>query len=427
MQHNSPHSDLWVLCRIMLVGMNSLQLLLASCRLPVIAAILFFGLWAGTTELKAQEPTSGQMSGNGLKQVTAYDSREASEGGAEETGKFRFTADFLYRYHVSDRDDDDNVKRVRHRIRARFGIKVLIRDDAAVVFQLASGSDDLVSSNQTLTDAFSSKNVTFDLAYGEYKPPIFKKMFTFQAGKVILPVYRPGATELLWDNDLRPEGLTAFVSSRIGSIETKMLGGMYILKERENDVESELLVGQFIGGYSLQDDKELLKFGIGYFHLTEIKDRTPLFGNDFFGNSSYFDGTDERHAAEYHELELFTEASLYWHGRPIVLIADLAINTYLSADNIGWLAGLIYGKLDKRGSWQCRYNYRRVEKDALYGTFSDSNFGDGSTDTKGHLISLQFALDQDIAGTLSYFHNQIGLNDGDTFQSLMLDFSIKIK
>ena len=38
---------------------------------------------------------------------------------------------------------------------------------------------------------------TFDLAYGEYKPPIFGKKFTLQAGKVILSLHRSGATEFL--------------------------------------------------------------------------------------------------------------------------------------------------------------------------------------------------------------------------------------
>lgn len=393
---------------------------------PVIVAILIFGAWAGATESKDMEPASGQMSGNIFKHVAAYDDDEIDEDRKVKTSAFRFNADFLYRYHLSERDNDDIKKRVRHRIRARFGIKALIGDDAAVVFQLASGSDDLVSSNQTLTDAFSSKNVTFDLAYAEYKPPIFGKKFTFQAGKVILPFHRPGATELLWDNDLRPEGLTVFVSNRIGSIATKMLGGLYILKERENDDESEMLTGQFVVEYALQDNREPLKFGVGYFHLTGIKDRMPLFGNDFFGNSSYSDGTIERHSFEYRELELFSEVSLQWRGRPIVLIADLVVNTFLKDDDVGWLAGFKYGNLDRRGSWQLRYNYRRVEKDALYGTFTNSNFGDGGTDVKGHLIKFLFALEQNITIRSSYYHNEIGLDKGVTYKSFMLDFSIKI-
>jgi hypothetical protein len=393
----------------------------------VILAILILGTWAGATEATAGEPVFAPTTWSLSKPVASFDDKGSGEGLAGETGKFRFNAGFLYRYHVSDRDDDEVVRRVRHRIRARFGFKVLIGDGAAVVFQLASGSEDLVSSNQTLTDAFSSKNVTFDLAYAEYKPPILSKKFTFQAGKVILPFYRPGATELIWDNDLRPEGLTAFVSSTFGSIETKVLGGLYILQEREDDDESGLLAGQFVGSYALQNNRDLLKFGIGYFHISGIKDRAPLFGNDFFGNSSYSDGTDELHSAEYRELELFTEASVYWRERPIVLVADLVVNTFLNNNDVGWLMGLIYGKLDRRGSWQCRYNYRRVEKDALYGTLTNSNFGDGGTDVKGHLFRFLFALDRDIAATFSYYHNRIGLNEGGNYRSLMLDFSVNIK
>ena len=124
---------------------------------------------------------------------------------------------------------------------------------------------------------------------------------------------------------------------------------------------------------------------------------------------------------------MFTEASTHWRGRPIVLVADLVVNTFLNDDDFGFLVGLIYGKLDKRGSWQCRYNYRRIEKDALYGTFTNSNFGDGGTDVKGHLLRFLFALDQDIATTFSYYHNRIGLNQGGNYRSLMVDFSIKIK
>ncbi len=59
---------------------------------------------------------------------------------------------------------------------------------------------------------------TFDLAYGEYKPPLIGKKFTLQAGKVILSFHRPGATELLWDTDLRPVGFAVFVPNRIGSL-----------------------------------------------------------------------------------------------------------------------------------------------------------------------------------------------------------------
>jgi len=92
---------------------------------------------------------------------------------------------------------------------------------------------------------------TFDLAYGEYKPPIFGKKFTSQAGKVILSLHRSGATELLWDNDLRPQGLTVFVSNRIGSIAIKTLSVLNILKEREDEDESDLLAGQFFAGYAL--------------------------------------------------------------------------------------------------------------------------------------------------------------------------------
>ena len=68
----------------------------------------------------------------------------------------------------------------------------------------------------------------------------------------------------------------------------------------------------------------------------------------------------------------------------------------------------------------------RFKSDFLYGTFTNSNFGDGGTDVKGHLIKFLFALEQNITIRSSYYHNEIGLDKGDTYQSFMLDFSVKI-
>ena len=165
-------------------------------------------------------------------------------GATVDTKQIRFNGDFRYRIERFDTDGDELDPRKRHRIRARFGLQANIADEARFVFQLASGSDDLVSSNQTLSGAFSSKNIVLDLAYFEFEPISLDRRVTTIAGKSVLPFFRPGQTELLWDSNLRPEGLSSFFDVYPGNLDIRVLCGWYILEERESDNNSNLLAGQ---------------------------------------------------------------------------------------------------------------------------------------------------------------------------------------
>ena len=350
----------------------------------------------------------------------------------EEDSQIRFTGDFRYRIEAIEIAGDDLDPRTRHRIRARFGVHAKIADDTRAVIQLASGSDDLISSNQTLSGTFSSKNIVLDLAYGEYKPNALRQRLTVIAGKSTLLFFRPGRTELLWDSDLRPEGLSGFFEVGTGDPSLKVLGGWYILEERMSDDNSYLLAGQLVWTFRRLPFFNSLKTGMGYFHFVEIEDRTPFFNDDFFGNSSYPDTTLPedpsdppvivgRHSTGYQELEWFFEAGFDWQNRPVVLLGDLVINTKPEDDNTGWLLGFKIGEVSGRGSWAIRYNYRRLEKDAVFGTFSDSNFRGSGTDGKGHEFGFSFGARKNVKLLLSYFYNMADLDDPDTYQLLMFD------
>lgn len=346
--------------------------------------------------------------------------------------QLEFNGDFRYRYELIDFANDDTGVRNRHRIRARFGLEARIAEEARVFFQLASGSDDLVSSNQTLSGTFSSKGLVLDLAYGEYEPIFLKRRITVAAGKSPLPFFRPGEAELLWDNDLRPEGISANVNLGPDHRSLRVFGGYYILEERKSESNSYLIATQLVGTIHDIPKMSSLKTGIGYFQFTEIKDRESFFRDDFAGNSSYPDTTfpanpsdppeiTSKHLRDYRELELFIETAFHWKEKPILLLADYVVNTESETDDIGWLFGFKLGQVEDRGSWSIRYNYRRVEKDAVYGTFTDSNFGDGGTDSKGHEAGFSFGVFKDTKLTLSYFLNWLRIEDEDKYQRVMLD------
>jgi len=351
----------------------------------------------------------------------------------DDSSQIILTADFRYRFEVIDNENAPEARQ-RHRIRARFGLQAELTNETSFFIQLASGSDDLVSSNQTLSGAFSSKGIVLDLAYGEYKTVALKRHVKFTAGKTPLPFFRPGETELLWDNDLRPEGITASFHLSVGQVDVKVLGGAYMLEERAEDDETYLRAGQLVISTEQISGVRLLKFGVGYFGFSGIAGRTPLFGDEFFGNSSYPDTTflpgtsgaffvTHRHTTEYHEIEGFIQADLSLFRKPLRIMADLVVNTDPDEDNVGWLFGFKLGEVKDRGSWSIGFNTRRLERDAVYAIFTDSNFGDGGSDSKGHWLKFSVGAMKDVKFSISYFDNIQGLANSNDYDRVMFDIS----
>ena len=112
-------------------------------------------------------------------------------------------ADLRYRFESIDAESIPD--RLRNRVRARVGIKADINENTLLGFELASGSDDPVSTNQTLGDNFSSKGVNIDQAYMRFR--LTGQDLDIYAGKFKNTLQRVGGNGLIWDGDLRPEGI----------------------------------------------------------------------------------------------------------------------------------------------------------------------------------------------------------------------------
>jgi len=126
----------------------------------------------------------------------------------EWTDSISLKGDFRYRYENIHSEKRDS--RERNRVRARFSLTANPADNLEVGIGVASGGDDPVSTNQTLGNGDSSKDLRLDLAYFKWHA---KPGFQVIGGKMKNIWRRPGGSSLVWDGDLRPEGL-AFLYSR---------------------------------------------------------------------------------------------------------------------------------------------------------------------------------------------------------------------
>ena len=169
-----------------------------------------------------------------------------------------------------------------------------------------------------------------------------------------------------------------------------------------------------------------LMVGAGY-SVFDIAGRTPLFGDpdDFYGNTFVFDPVTENNvfAYNYHNIEAFAE----WKIGNFLLFADYTVNQEVSENDTGYLFGFKYGSAKDKGQWDFTYFYERLEKDAFIGLVTDSDFGGGGTDARGHVLSGTYAFHKNWNFKATYFINQIKLASGDPddYDRLQLDLNFK--
>jgi len=321
--------------------------------------------------------------------------------------KIQWSGDFRYRYENMD-NDARNDDRHRNRIRARIGLTAQVTDDVKAGVALASGSEDPVSSNQTLGGAGESKGINLDMAWIDWK---FAQDTHLVAGKTKNPFYQPAKDGLIWDGDYRPEGgHIAYDNGTIWAI-----GSYHFLNSEHkpsktagapDEKEDTEMFGAQIGYRGELSDNLKIVTGASYYHIP-TEGLAPILGaGENFGNS--LDGSGN-HMYDYDMAQVFVELNTKLAGLPATIFADYVTNTDSDADeDTGYAIGLSLGKAKNRGDWEIGYMYEDLEADAVYGTLSDSDFGGGGTDVKGHKFKVAYGISKNTKLGLTYFNNEYG-------------------
>ena len=323
----------------------------------------------------------------------------------------KLKGDFRYRHESFD--IEDRTDRHRQRIRARAEMKATITDTVSVGFGLASGGSDPISTNQTLDDGASSKGVVIDLAYVNWKAPI--EGLSVVAGKFKNLFHRAGGNGLIWDGDLRPEGVGAQYEN--GNLFANAMG-LWI--DESSSGEDALMLGGQFGINSAVGDGKLLS-GVGYYHYTDAEDRPTFFEADEpQGNLTNPDGT---YLSDFHLLEGFLEYQFAVDSNKVTVFADYVKNVAADDFDTAWALG---AKL-KRDDWSFGWTYQDVEADSVLGTFADSDFIGGGTDGKGHILQAGYSISKQIGlkGTLFLNDRNVDFGSEEEFKRLMLDISFK--
>lgn len=331
--------------------------------------------------------------------------------------RITFKGDFRLREQYQKRDQGED--RWRTRIRARLGLEAMVNERARVGIGIATGQNDPRSTNLTLSDSEGADDIKLDFAYGQY---MLTDWMTFTGGKFKNPIWT-SYSDLVWDTDLNPEGAAAQFAGTCGNWGWFVNTGYIVLDEHSNSGDDPFMLFIQPGfDYFFNEKTNVRVAGIHY-------NTTHTEGNilDYSSKTN----TDATTGLAY-EYDLFGATAqlnmLTVHPRlPYTsLFADYIYNTDPDDDETGWLVGFALGeeKVKEKGQWQLRYNYRKLERDAVLDILPDSDFFGGATNVKGHEGVLEYGISRNMSLVADYYRSEEDKGDveEDLFQ---LDWNLK--
>lgn len=383
-----------------------------------------------------------QLEESNERQTDQIAQSRAKSSAMDWASKLSWKGDLRYRHEYVDAEEAANDQ-TRHRIRARFGATAKISDALGATVQLATGggSNDPRSTNQTLGSGWDRKGVAIDLAYADWKPFAGANLLM---GKIAHPIQKvPSA---FFDNDINPEGI-AFRYSR-GPFFGNLYG--YALQESGTMSDSNVVGGQL--GLKQKIGELTLTGAVGYYDLGAVEgeivsisaagDATlcpgvapaPVSGvnNGFFagstnGNTTRTVGRCTVLANDFNVVDVLGQADFRLGSLPVALFGQLAQNQEVDDLDTAWAGGFSLGRASDPGTWEFSYSYQKIEKDALFGQFVDSDFGGGITDVKGSTLRLGYAPWKGMVVNGTYFLNDrfvdVGTERG--YDRWQLDFSYR--
>ena len=208
--------------------------------------------------------------------------------------------------------------------------------------------------------------------------------------------------DIIWDSDISPEGLALTYKYPLGG-STELFGsaGHYTLKDNVDGEgmqfrhDLRLYAGQLGARFAITDN---LKMTLGgsrlrlrqrqrhQRHVAANTCRLAINGNSANEQFKLYEG--------------FGQLDIGGLPMPLSIYGQVVNNDDASNDqDMGWLAGV---KTNVFG-FGVDYNYRDVQRNAVVGAFTDSDFANGFTGSRGSKLKVSYEIDKNFALGATYF------------------------
>jgi len=347
----------------------------------------------------------------------------ASSSAMDWARNIKWKGDLRYR-HEQFEIEGTSSDRVRHRLRARFGLEAKVAPTLLVGLQVATSEGrDSRSTNSTLDTANQHEEIGLDLAYVDWKP---RENLLVTLGKQKQPWFKAG-NSLFFDGDVNPEGAAVRYGAKTGLFASAW---GYWLEEMGAAADSNVIGAQF--GYAFGNG---LTVAAGYWDYGAMQDQPVLvFSGTPAGNSSYQAGADclgagvvRCYTFDYNIAVVDAQWAGKLGSKPLTLFGGYIENMDPSTLNTGHNLGFLLGKAADPGSWEFGLMYQDVERDAQVGAFIDSDFGDGLTQGRGYVLQGAWAPVKNTTLKATWFINERNYDtptEAD-YERLQLDLNYK--
>jgi hypothetical protein len=363
------------------------------------------------------------------KDFTAYQQLAGWAANTKLTGDMRVRNDNI---NIEDERKNGGRDKDRQRIRARLAAITQVNPEVEVGIQVATGnSSDRRSTNQDMDSYFDKKAVWLDLGYIDYHPISFPGLKLF-AGKMKQPWI--SMADVAWDNDINPEGFAAQYVRKSGTNTFTTSASYMILKDNvdgdgvEWDNDLAVYTGQVAYAFDPVDTMRLT-IGASINDFSNEEQQLPSPPEVLVGLRGNGNTTDA-----FRLYEGFGQLDVIGLPLPLSLYGQYVVNDasrdFLGVEDGGedtaWLLGLRTNLV----GIALDYSYRDVERNAVVGTLTDSDFASGYTGSSGHKLKAQYDFLKNFNLTVSWFLTESDAAsrlkpDDAEVQTLMIDLNAK--
>jgi hypothetical protein len=333
---------------------------------------------------------------------------------------------------------NDLTARNRFRVRGRIGLVASPSDEISGTVRLATGDpNNPVTRNQTFDKTFTQKPINLDEAYLTLKPGksfnLEPGWFTLTGGMFSTNAYR--VSELVWDDDLVPEGATEtlnLVDQKEGFLRgLKVNAFQWVVDELSAQEDPWMGGGQVVANTALGSTANWT-FAFADYHYENLNavaakyldPNSKNFNNQLANTNRLVVTRDASNkvtavkgfTSKFNLISAATALDLPdVVGIPAGAFGELAYNTQADTKNVGFYVGVGIGhagkdwyhnSLKNQGDWAASYTYAWVERDAVVAMFtydddyyynhntgaSPPNGPAGGTNITAHILRFDYML-----------------------------------
>ena len=305
------------------------------------------------------------------------------------------------RVQVEDKSPEQTQSRQRYRARVAVVSQVTPTVEAGI--RVASGnSNDVRSTNQDLTNYFTKKDLWLDRAYINWHPANVPGL-KIVGGRMAQPWV--SESEMIWDNDVNPEGVAAQYSRKFGDTNVFGSSGVFNVKDNvtgsgpEFNNDLRLYFAQ-LGTNLFPGDNYKLTLGASVFHY--YKDAYGVPNAPGSGGNPGLEANGNT-STQFQLYEGFAQLDVLGLPLPLSLYGQYVHNPAANGPQSGKDSGYIVGVITRIWEIGVNYSYRDVERNAVVGAFTDSDFSSGYTASRGSKLQLSYNIAKNFQFLTTYF------------------------